>query len=100
MRKSNHPPEPGARGLLRLCCPCCGKEFGTYLHVPQMSLGCRCGATISLESGLAPYEFQCSCCEFHAKGKTNIAEQEFTVPCKCGNPITLRWNKDERRYTE
>ena len=76
------------------------KEFGTYLHVPQMSIGCRCGATISLERGLAPYEFQCSCCEFHAKGKTNIAEQEFTVPCKCGNPITLHWNKDTRRYTE
>jgi hypothetical protein len=100
MRKSNRPPEPGARGLLRLTCPCCGKEFGTYLHVPQMSIGCRCGATISLERGLAPYEFQCSCCEFHAKGKTNIAEQEFTVPCKCGNPITLHWNKDTRRYTE
>lgn len=81
-------------------CPCCGKEFGTYLHVAQMSIGCRCGATISLERGLAPYEFQCSCCEFHAKGKTNIAEQEFTVPCKCGNPITLHWNKDTRRYTE
>ena len=29
MRKSNRPPEPGARGLLRLCCSCCGKEFGT-----------------------------------------------------------------------
>ena len=46
MRKSNRPPEPGARGLLRLCCPCCGKEFGTYLHVAQMSIGCRCGATV------------------------------------------------------
>lgn len=46
MRKSNRPPEPGARGLLRLTCPCCGKEFGTYLHVAQMSIGCRCGATI------------------------------------------------------
>ena len=55
MRKSNRPPEPGARGLLRLCCPCCGKEFGTYLHVAQMSISCRCGATISLERGLAPY---------------------------------------------
>ena len=54
MRKSNHPPEPGARGLLRLCCPCCGKEFGTYLHVPLMPLGGRGGATSSLDSGLAP----------------------------------------------
>ena len=27
MRKSNRPPEPGARGLLRLTCPCCGKEM-------------------------------------------------------------------------
>ena len=58
MRKNrnNRPPEVGARGLLRLRCPCCGKEFGTYLHVPQMSIGCRCGATISLERGLANYE--------------------------------------------
>lgn len=71
MRKSNRPPEPGARGLLHLTCPCCGKEFGTYLHVPQMSIGCRCGATISLERGLAPYEFVCSCCGLVAKGKTN-----------------------------
>ena len=46
MRKNrnNRPPEVGARGLLRLRCPCCGKEFGTYLHVSQMSIGCRCGA--------------------------------------------------------
>lgn len=44
MRKNrnNRPPEVGARGLLRLRCPCCGKEFGTYLHVSQMSIGCRC----------------------------------------------------------
>lgn len=58
MRKNrnNRPPEVGARGLLRLRCPCCGKEFGTYLHVSQMSIGCRCGATISLERGLAHYE--------------------------------------------
>lgn len=100
MRKNNRPPEPGARGLLHLTCPCCGKEFGTYLHVPQMSIGCRCGATISLERGLAPYEFACGCCGLVAKGKTNIMELEITIPCKCGNPITLHWNKDTRRYTE
>lgn len=101
MRKSNRPPEPGARGLLRLTCHCCGKEFGTYLHVPQMSIGCRCcGATISLERGLAPYEFACGCCGLVAKGKTNTMEPEITIPCKCGNPITLHWDKDKRRYIE
>ena len=102
MRKNrnNRPPEPGARGLLRLTCPCCSKKFGTYLHVPQMSIGCRCGATISLERGLAPYEFACGCCGLHAKGQTNTMEPEITVPCKCGNPITLHWDKDKRRYIE
>ena len=35
MRKSNRPPEPGARGLLRLCCPCCGKEFGPAPGTPM-----------------------------------------------------------------
>ena len=94
MRKNrnNRPPEVGARGLLRLRCPCCGKEFGTYLHVSQMSIGCRCGATISLERGLAHYEFECGCCGMHAKGQT------YTVPglCKigadhiiCGLPVYL-----------
>ena len=86
MRKSNRPPEPGARGLLRLTCPCCGKEFGTYLHVPQMSIGCRCGATISLERGLAPYEFACGCCGLHAKGQTNTMEPEITIPCTFSPP--------------
>lgn len=100
MRKSNRPPEPGARGLLRLTCPCCGKKFGTYLHVSQMSIGCRCGATISLERGLVPYEFACGCCGLVAKGKTNTMEPEITIPCKCGNPITLHWDKDKRRYIE
>ena len=102
MRKNrnNRPPEVGARGLLRLRCPCCGKEFGTYLHVSQMSIGCRCGATISLERGLAHYEFECGCCGLHAKGQTNIMEPEITIPCKCGNPITLHWDKDKRRYIE
>ena len=81
MRKNrnNRPPEVGARGLLRLRCPCCGKEFGTYLHVSQMSIGCRCGATISLERGLAHYEFECGCCGMHAKGQTNIEELEITI---------------------
>ena len=102
MRKNrnNRPPEVGARGLLRLRCPCCGKEFGTYLHVPQMSIVCRCGATISLERGLAHYEFACGCCGLVAKGKTNTMEPEITIPCKCGNPITLHWDKDKRRYIE
>lgn len=102
MRKdrNNRPPEVGARGLLRLRCPCCGKEFGTCLHVSQMSIGCRCGATISLERGLAHYEFECGCCGLHAKGQTNIEDLEITIPCKCGNPITLHWDKDKRRYIE
>lgn len=74
MRKNrnNRPPEVGARGLLRLRCPCCGKEFGTYLHVSQMSIGCRCGATISLERGLAHYEFECGCCGLHAKSIADL----------------------------
>ena len=32
MRKSNRPPEPGARGLLRLTCPCCGKPAKTMVY--------------------------------------------------------------------
>ena len=100
MRKSNRPPEPGARGLLRLRCPCCGKEFGTYLHVSQMSIGCRCGATISLERGLAPYEFTCPCCDFEARGRTNLEDPEITVPCKCGNPVTMKWDRNKRMYHE
>lgn len=36
----------------------------------------------------------------HAKGQTNIEDLEITIPCKCGNPITLHWDKDKRRYIE
>ena len=50
--------------------------------------------------GLPPFGSPCGCCRLVAKGKTNIMEPEITIPCKCGNPITLHWNKDTRRYTE
>lgn len=63
-KKNNRKPVPGARGLLRLRCKCCGREFGTFLHIPQVSIGCHCGATISLE-GLCAYEFDCECCGVH-----------------------------------
>lgn len=84
MRKNrnNRPPEVGARGLLRLRCPCCGKEFGTYLHVSQMSIGCRCGATISLER--FQYIQGCSVCPCGNAGEDSAVEQStirhFGVP--------------------
>jgi hypothetical protein len=53
-----------------------------------------------LRGGLVPYEFACGCCGLVAKGKTNTMEPEITIPCKCGNPITLHWDKDKRRYIE
>lgn len=86
-------------GLLRLRCPCCGSEFGTYLHSPQASVACRCGATILLEH-MAPYSFTCPCCERKIRGKTNVPEIEITVACRCGNPVTMRWDARSRSYRE
>lgn len=58
------------------------------------------GLQSRLRGGLPPYEFACGCCGLHAKGQTNTMEPEITIPCKCGNPITLHWDKDKRRYIE
>lgn len=98
-KKNNRKPVSGARGLLRLRCKCCGREFGTFLHIPQVSIGCHCGATISLE-GLCAYEFDCECCGVHTYGLTNMTDADLTIPCRCGNPITMRWDPSTRRYKE
>lgn len=82
-KKNNRKPVPGARGLLRLRCKCCGREFGTFLHIPQVSIGCHCGATISLE-GLCAYEFDCECC-----GGTYLWPHQYDR-CRSDDSLPLR----------
>lgn len=89
----------GARGVIRLLCPVCHKTFGTFLHVPQVSIGCHCGVTISLE-GLRDFRYDCGCCGRNSYGKTNFEDPEITVACKCGNPMTLKWDDEKRTYEE
>lgn len=97
--KSKKKPYAGASGVLRLVCPVCHKFFGTFLHVPQVSIGCHCGVTISLE-GLRDFRYDCGCCGRNSYGKTNLEEPEITIPCKCGNPMTLRWDDAKSIYEE
>ena len=46
------------------------------------------------------YEFTCPCCDFEARGRTNLEDPEITVPCKCGNPVTMKWDRNKRMYHE
>lgn len=81
-----------AYGVLRLRCPKCGDVFGRFLREPSASVTCRCGGEVQLDN-LTRYEFTCPCCDFEARGRTNLEDPEITVPCKCGNPVTMKWDR-------
>ena len=70
-----------AYGVLRLRCPKCGDVFGRFLREPSASV-------------------TCPCCDFEAHGRTNLEDPEITVPCKCGNPVTMKWDRNKRMYHE
>lgn len=88
-----------AYGVLRLRCPKCGDVFGRFLREPSASVTCRCGGEVQLDN-LTRYEFTCPCCDFEAHGRTNLEDHEITVPCKCGNPVTMKWDRNKRMYHE
>lgn len=88
-----------AYGVLRLRCPKCGDVFGRFLRETSASVTCRCGGEIQLDN-LKRYEFTCPCCDFEAHGRTNLEDPEITVPCKCGNPVTMKWDRNKRMYHE
>lgn len=88
-----------AYGVLRLRCPKCGDVFGRFLLEPSASVTCRCGGEVQLDN-LTRYEFTCPCCDFEARGRTNLEDPEITVPCKCGNPVTMKWDRNKRMYHE
>ena len=90
-------PKGTAYGVLRLRCPKCGDVFGRFLREPSASVTCRCGGEIQLDN-LTRYEFTCPCCDFEARGRTNLEDPEITVPCKCGNPVTMKWDRNKRMY--
>ncbi len=89
---------PGARGLLRLHCPECGKSFTTFLKNRQETFTCRCGHAIDLTAPLVRFEYTCSKCEKHSFGYTNIEDAEIDMDCICGAPVTLQWVAKQRRY--
>lgn len=92
-------PKGTAYGVLRLRCPKCGDVFGRFLREPSASVTCRCGGEVQLDN-LTRYEFTCPCCDFEARGRTNLEDPEITVPCKCGNPVTMKWDRNKRMHHE
>ena len=72
-------PKGTAYGVLRLRCPKCGDVFGRFLREPSASVTCRCGGEVQLD---------------------NLTRYEITVPCKCGNPVTMKWDRNKRMYHE
>lgn len=92
-------PKGTAYGVLRLRCPKCGDVFGRFLREASASVTCRCGGEVQLDN-LTRYEFTCPCCDFEAHGRTNLEDPEITVPCKCGNPVTMEWDRNKRMYHE
>lgn len=74
-------------------------DLSRALREPSASVTCRCGGEVQLDN-LTRYEFTCPCCDFEARGRTNLEDPEITVPCKCGNPVTMKWDRNKRMYHE
>lgn len=74
-------------------------DLSRALREVSANVTCRCGGEVQLDN-LTRYEFTCPCCDFEARGRTNLEDPEITVPCKCGNPVTMKWNRNKRMYHE
>lgn len=89
----------GAKGLMKLRCPKCKREFVTFKRSPVKQIACYCGQAISLEH-LARFECECVSCKDSRYGRTNIEESEMGFICaNCGTENNLTWSPAIKSYT-
>ena len=88
----------GARGLLRMCCPDCGKTFMVFLKDFQTEVSCNCGHSFDLTLPLAKFQYVCPYCENERYGRTNSEEALIQIRCKCGGDVDLEWNPKTKEY--
>ncbi len=99
MQNYNNRSAIGEKGVLYLRCKVCKSVWTTFLRERQISVACRCGCTVELDS-LARFEYTCPNCGRHTYGHTNIEDADINICCKCGNFNILEWHPKYRAYME
>ena len=95
------PGAQGAKGLMLLHCPGCGRTFKSFSKDFVEATKCFCGAEVPLLD-TARFEFTCKSCGKLTYGRTNIETATIdagSMNCTCGTPCReLRWDPEVRSF--
>lgn len=95
------PGAQGAKGLMLLHCPGCGRTFKSFSKDFVEATKCFCGAEVPLLD-TARFEFTCKSCGKLTYGRTNIETETIdagSMNCTCGTPCReLRWDPEVRSF--
>lgn len=95
------PGAQGAKGLMLLHCPGCGRTFKSFSNNFVEATKCFCGAEVPLLD-TARFEFTCKSCGKLTYGRTNIETATIdagSMNCACGTPCReLRWDPEVRSF--
>lgn len=95
------PGAQGAKGLMLLHCPGCGRTFKSFSNDFAEATKCFCGAEVPLFD-TARFEFTCKSCGKLTYGRTNIETATIdagSMNCVCGTPCReLRWDPEVRSF--
>lgn len=86
--------DEGFKGFLWIKCSACGKVKGLCAKFPMTHFICNeCKAETQLRD-LRMAHVRCSCCGRSYDYKTNIAEEQFMIPCfGCTAPVDMELNR-------
>lgn len=91
----------GAKGLMLLHCPGCGRTFKSFSKDFVEATKCFCGVEVPLLD-TARFEFTCKSCGKLTYGRTNIETATIdagSMNCTCGTPCReLRWDPEVRSF--
>lgn len=91
----------GAKSLMLLHCPGCGRTFKSFSKDFVEATKCFCGAEVPLLD-TARFEFTCKSCGKLTYGRTNIETATIdagSMNCTCGTPCReLRWDPEVRSF--
>lgn len=91
----------GAKGLMLLHCPGCGRTFKSFSKDFVEATKCFCGVEVPLLD-TARFEFTCKNCGKLTYGRTNIETATIdagSMNCTCGTPCReLRWDPEVRSF--